>query len=86
MGLAIVYRKFGTMPAKNAIIPAVYAAVMALAFVAMPPNPDEIAPPPDLVSFRIASAFTMSMFWGAAGLKPGGWLDKPYETATVRAL
>jgi predicted cobalt transporter CbtA len=89
LGLAFVYRKMGTVRAKKAIIPAVYAAVMAVAFVVMPPNPDEIAAPIDLVvSFRIASAFTMSMFWGLLGLILGAIWDrlKPHETATVRAL
>lgn len=89
LGLAFVYRKLGTVRAKRVIILAVYAAIMAVAFVAMPPNPDEIAAPMDLVvSFRIATAFTMSMFWGLLGIILGAFWDwlKPHETATVRAM
>lgn len=84
--LAFVYRKLGAVRAKKAIVPAAYAAIMAVAFVAMPPNPDEIAAPMDLVvSFRIASAFTMSMFWGLLGIMLGALWDrlKPHETAKV---
>lgn len=89
LALAFVYRKLGTGWAKKAIVLSLYAAIMAVAFVAMPPNPDEIAAPMDLVvSFRIASAFTMSMFWGLLGIILGAFWDrlKPHETATVRAL
>lgn len=86
LGLAYVYRKMGSMQAKKAIVPAIYAAIMAAAFVAMPPNPDEITAPMDLVvSFRIASAFTMSLFWGLLGVILGAFWDrlKPHETAQI---
>ena len=86
LGLAFLYRKLGPVKAKKAVIPAVYAAIMAAAFVAMPPNPDEITAPMDLVvSFRIASAFTMSMFWGLLGVLLGAFWDRlrPHETAKV---
>jgi predicted cobalt transporter CbtA len=59
---------------------------MAVAFVAMPPNPDAINAPMDLVvSFRIASAFTMSVFWGLLGVTLGAFWDKlkPHETAQI---
>lgn len=63
LGLAYLYRKMGAMHAKKAIVPAIYVAIMAAAFVAVPPNPDQIVAPMDLViSFRIASAFTISIF------------------------
>jgi predicted cobalt transporter CbtA len=86
LGLAVIYRKLGPMQAKKAIIPAIYAAIMAVAFVAMPPNPDEITAPMDLVvTFRIASAFTMSMFWGLLGILLGAFWDRlrPHEAAKI---
>jgi predicted cobalt transporter CbtA len=86
LGLALLYRKLGTMQAKKFIIPAVYAAVMILAYLAMPPNPDEITAPMDLViGFRLASGFTMSVFWGLLGIILGTFWDKlkPHETAKV---
>jgi predicted cobalt transporter CbtA len=89
LGLAFFYRKLGAVRAKKAIIPAAYATIMAVAFVAMPPNPDEITAPMDLVvSFRIASAFTMSMFWGLLGVLLGAFWDRlrPHEAAKIKAL
>jgi predicted cobalt transporter CbtA len=83
LGLALLYRKMGAMQAKKVIVPATYAAIMA---VAMPPNPDAINAPMDLVvSFRVASAFTMSVFWGLLGVTLGAFWDrlKPHETAKV---
>lgn len=88
LGLAYLYRKLGPAQAKKAIVPAVYVAIMAAAFVAMPPNPDEISAPMDLVTnFRIASAFTMSMFWGLLGIILGAFWDRlrPHETAHIKA-
>ena len=43
----------------------------------LPPNPDEITAPMDLVmGFRIASGLTMSAFWGLLGLILGALWDK----------
>ena len=86
LGLAFLYRKVGAMRAKKVIVPATYAAIMAMAFVAMPPNPDAINAPMDLVvNFRIASAFTMSVFWGLLGITLGAFWDrlKPHEAARI---
>jgi predicted cobalt transporter CbtA len=86
LGLAYLYRRLGTMQAKKAIVPAIYAAIVAAAFVAMPPNPDEITAPMDLVTnFRIASTFTMSMFWGLLGVILGTFWDRlrPHEVAKI---
>lgn len=77
LGLAFLYRKMRSMHAKKAAVPAIYAAIMAAAFVAMPPNPDAISAPVDLViGFRIASAFTMSVLWGLIGIILGAFWDK----------
>jgi predicted cobalt transporter CbtA len=86
LALAFLYRKLGAMKSKKAIVPAVYAAIMAGAYFAMPANPDAISAPMELVvSFRIASALTMSMFWGLLGVTLGALWDKlkPNETAKV---
>jgi predicted cobalt transporter CbtA len=87
LGLAFVYRKMGSMQSKKILVPGVYAAIMIAAFVGMPPNPDEITAPMDLVNtFRVASAFTMSLFWAMLGLILGAFWDrlKPHETARIR--
>jgi len=89
LGLAHLYRKMGSVQSKKIIVPVAYAAIMAVAFVAMPSNPDQITAPMDLiVSFRIASAFTMSVFWGLLGIILGSFWDrlKPHETAKVKAM
>jgi predicted cobalt transporter CbtA len=86
LGLALLYRKMVAIKAKKAIVPATYAAIMAVAFIATPPNPNAINAPMDLViGFRIVSAFTMSVFWGLLGIILGAFWDKlkPHETAQI---
>ena len=86
LGLALLFRKLGWRQAKNAIVPAIYAGIMIVAYAAMPPNPDAITAPVDLVmSFRIASGFTMSVFWGLLGVILGSLWEKlkPHETAKI---
>lgn len=86
LGLAYLYRQLVNKAAKKAIVPAIYAAIMVIAYIAMPPNPDQITAPMDLVtSFRVASGFTMSIFWGLLGIILGSFWDKlkPHETAKV---
>jgi predicted cobalt transporter CbtA len=97
LGVAIMYRKV-----KEAIklhkdsrilvelLPIViYAAIMITAFLAMPPNPDAINAPMDLVTgFRVASAITMSVFWGLLGIILGAFWDKtqPHEKAKIATV
>jgi predicted cobalt transporter CbtA len=86
LGLAFLYRRMRTIQAKKVIVPAMYAAIMIGAYLAMPPNPDAINAPMDLVmGFRIASAFTMSIFWALLGIILGAFWDKlrPHETAKI---
>jgi predicted cobalt transporter CbtA len=81
-----LYRKAGATRAKKAIIPAAYAAIMTGAYFAMPASPDAINAPMDLViGFRIASALTMSMFWGLLGVTLGAFWDRlrPHGTARI---
>ena len=87
LGLALLYRMLGNRTNnKNRIIivPVIYAAIMVGAFLVLPPNPDKITVPVDLVQgFRIASAFTMTIFWVLLGITLGAFWDrlKPHETA-----
>jgi predicted cobalt transporter CbtA len=92
LGLAFLYRKFGSLSSSNyrksriIVVSLIYAVVMCGAYLIMPPNPDEVSAPMDLVQeFRIASVFTMSIFWGLLGLILGVMWDrvKPHETAEV---
>jgi predicted cobalt transporter CbtA len=86
LGLAFLYRKIGNARVKKVIVPAVYAALMTGAYLALPPNPDAINAPMDLVTgFRIASGFTMSIFWGLLGVILGAFWDmtKPHKKTKV---
>jgi predicted cobalt transporter CbtA len=89
LGLAYLYRKLGNRNAKKVAVPTIYAAIMISAFVGMPPNPDQITAPMDLViGFRIASGFTMSLFWGIMAFVLGAFWDKlkPHETAKIATV
>jgi predicted cobalt transporter CbtA len=65
-----------------------YAAFMIAMFVVMPPNPDEITAPMELVNgFRVMSVIAVSVFWIALGIILGlFWQkiqpDKPIHTQT----
>ncbi|CAN5560234.1 hypothetical protein BH18THE2_BH18THE2_18210 [soil metagenome] len=90
LGLALLYRKLGSRAPNNKnriiIVPLIYAEIIVGAFLILPPNPDKISAPKDLVQgFRIASAFTMSIFWGSLGLILGALWDRlrPHETAQI---
>jgi predicted cobalt transporter CbtA len=90
LGLAFLYKKIGSIAPNNKnrviIVPLIYAAIIVGAFLILPSNPDKISAPMDLVQgFRIASAFTMSIFWGLLGLILGALWDrlKPHETAQI---
>jgi hypothetical protein len=89
LGLAFLYRKLGKdgkHEAKKILVPAIYGAIMIVAYTAMPPNPDAITAPMDLVvSFRLVSGFTMSVFWGVLGATFGTLWNKlkPHETAKI---
>jgi predicted cobalt transporter CbtA len=89
LGLAFLYGKIDKVQVKKVIVPAMYAAVMTGTYLAMPPNPDAINAPMDLVTgFRMASGFTMSIFWGLLGIILGAFWDmtKPHETAKIEMV
>jgi predicted cobalt transporter CbtA len=89
LGLAFLYRMLGDKKAKQIVVPVLYIGIIAAAFMILPPNPDEITAPMDLVmGFRIASGLTMSAFWGLLGLILGALWDKtrPHETARIATV
>jgi predicted cobalt transporter CbtA len=89
LGLALLYRNIRDMESKKIIIPLTYAAIIAIAFVVLPPNPDDIPISTDLLmKFRIASTLTMGIFWGILGLVLGSFWDKvkPHETAKFATM
>jgi predicted cobalt transporter CbtA len=86
LGLAFFYRKLGDKQSKKIIVPVIYVVVIASAFAILPPNPDKITIPMDLVlSFRIVSGFTIGIFWGLLGVILGTLWDKtkPHETSKL---
>jgi predicted cobalt transporter CbtA len=88
LGLAFLYRKIAALNARKVMIPALYAAIVAATYAAMPSNPDEISAPMDLVvGFRLVSGATMTMFWALLGVILGSFWDrlKPDMTADIKA-
>lgn len=86
LGLAFFYRKLGDKQSKKIIVPVIYVVVIASAFAILPPNPDKITIPMDLVlRFRIVSGFTIGIFWGLLGVILGTLWDKtkPDETSKL---
>jgi predicted cobalt transporter CbtA len=85
LGVAILYRSLGQnrKESRKIIVPAIYAVIVAFAFVVLPNNPDEVAISADLLmNFRIVTTVTMGIFWGALGILLGSFWDvvKPHET------
>lgn len=88
LGAAIISTKIREK-AKKTIALGIYAGIMIVAFIAMPPNPDQITAPMDLVTnFRIASGITMVVFWGLLGIVFGIFWDrlKPHEAAKISTV
>jgi predicted cobalt transporter CbtA len=74
--LAVIWNKV-QMKSKRVILPLIYAGVMIVAFVGLPPNPDEITISMELIqTFRILTAFTIGLFWAILGLLFGSLWDK----------
>jgi len=87
LGVGLLYEKVRAIHSKKVmIVSAIYAVIMVASYLALPPNPDAINAPMDLVAgFRLASGFTMSIFWGLLGIILGALWDKtrPHETAKI---
>jgi predicted cobalt transporter CbtA len=97
LALALLYTKKiinkNNRPSKskeNIAIPVLlYAIIMASSYLLFPPNPDRITIPIDLVTnFRIATAFTIGIFWGLMGIILGSFWDKlkPHETSKIASV
>jgi predicted cobalt transporter CbtA len=74
---------------KLIIVSIIYTIIMIGAFLVVPPNPDEITAPMDLVNgFRIASMFTMSIFWIILGITFGLIWDKlrPHDPTQYKTV
>ncbi|MGH9952737.1 MAG: CbtA family protein [Nitrososphaeraceae archaeon] len=89
LGVAILYRSLGQTrrESRKIIVPTVYAVIIALAFVVLPANPDEITISSNLLmNFRIVSTITMGIFWGILGILLGSFWDivKPHETRATK--
>ena len=55
----------------------IYAAVMIVAYVVLPPNPDKIGISMDLIhTFRIVTALTIGIFWGILAIVFGTLWDR----------
>ena len=76
LGLAVTWNRI-QINSKKIVIPLIYAAIMVTAYLVMPPNPDKIEIPMDLIqTFRILSALTIGVFWAILGIVFGSLWDK----------
>lgn len=93
LGLALLYWKSGNKVPNNRYrfitVLIIYTAIIAGTFYILSPNPDKISVPQDLVQdFRIASALTMSIFWGLLAIIFGAFWNrfKPHEVAKITTV
>lgn len=88
LGVGILYYKLNnTYNRLNIAVPLIYLAVIGLAFIVFPFNPDNIYISMDLVnSFRFASGITMVLFWIVLGVSFGLLCQKfqPYQPSSKR--
>jgi len=76
LALTITWKRvqFGS---KKILFPLIYAAVMIVAYVVLPPNPDKISISMDLIhTFRIVTALTIGLFWGILAIVFGSLWDR----------
>ena len=72
LGSAFLYRKMASIGARKFIVPALYAAYIIGFYFAMPPNPDAITIPAELLTnFRIVTVITATIFWVILGITFG---------------
>ncbi|HEU5488763.1 MAG TPA: CbtA family protein, partial [Candidatus Nitrosotalea sp.] len=80
IGFAILYKK---MKNKKFLAFVGYAGFMGIIFVIMPPNPDPIKTPMELVNgFRAISAGTMTAYWIVNGIILG-WMWKKVKPDAI---
>ncbi|MGB8164206.1 MAG: CbtA family protein [Nitrososphaeraceae archaeon] len=76
LALAITWKRvqFGS---KKILFPLIYAVVMIVAYVVLPPNPDKINISMDLIhTFRVVTALTIGLFWGILAIVFGSLWDR----------
>ena len=62
---------------KKILFPLIYAAVMIVAYIGLPPNPDKIGISMDLIhTFRIVTALTIGIFWAILAIVFGSLWDR----------
>ncbi|MGB6672294.1 MAG: hypothetical protein WBE34_07670, partial [Candidatus Nitrosopolaris sp.] len=74
---------------KKTIPVLLYLVIMGSAYLLFPPNPDKITISMDLImTFRVAGAFTIGIFWGLMGITLGSFWDKlkPHETSKIASV
>lgn len=91
LGLAILYTKMkkSKVSIKFLTVSVIYAIIMTGAFLVVPPNPDEITAPMDLVNgFRIMSMLTITIFWIILGITFGLIWEKlkPHEATQFKTI
>jgi predicted cobalt transporter CbtA len=91
LGLAILYTKMkkSKVSIKFLTVSIIYAIIMTGAFLVVPPNPDEITAPMDLVNgFRIMSMLTITVFWIILGITFGLIWEKlkPHEATQFKPI
>jgi predicted cobalt transporter CbtA len=90
LGLSIIYHKINRKSSfKLLAVSVIYTGIIIGAFIAIPPNPDKITAPMDLVNgFRIMSMLTMTIFWVVLGITFGLIWDKlnPHETTHFKTV
>lgn len=79
LGLAVTWNRI-RINSKKIILPLIYAAIMATAYLVMPSNPDKIEISMDLVqTFRILSALTIGVSWAILGIIFGSLWDRYFR-------
>jgi hypothetical protein len=83
LALALAWNRV-QLGSKKILFPLIYAAIMIVAYVVLPPNPDKIGISMDLIhTFRIVTALTIGIFWGILAIVFGSLWDRfiPREEA-----
>ena len=76
LGLALGWKRV-QLGSKKILFPLIYAAIMIVTYVALPPNPDKIGISMDLIhTFRVVTALTIGIFWGILGIVFGTLWDR----------
>jgi predicted cobalt transporter CbtA len=83
VGFYQLYKKLESRKKIAAIIG--YAVFISIVFVLMPPNPDEVTAPMDLVNgFRVMSVIAVSVFWIALAFILGAFWHKFQPDARIK--